>query len=122
MMDAKRPSAILGMAVSCVLTCIVMLLACVSARATVSLPDGRSFEMVTPLEKNGGEINGIDGAVPNNGLPEGGIVQAASDGDSVTYVSLLAFPGSAGTQPMGAPIAGASISQGETLMAGQPRI
>jgi hypothetical protein len=86
-------------------------LMCGLAVAAASLPDGRAWEMVSPLEKNGGEINGIDGATPNEGLPEGGIVQAAADGGSITYLSLLAFPGSQGTEPKGAPIASQYLSR-----------
>jgi hypothetical protein len=73
-------------------------------------PEGRRWEMVSPLEKNGGEINGINGVVPNEGLPEGGIVQASSDGSSITYLSLLAFPDSKGNEPLGAPIASQYLS------------
>lgn len=87
-----------------------LLLASESAVATVSLPDGRAWEMVSLLEKNGGEINGIDGATPDNGLPEGGVVQASAVGDSITYLSLLAFPDSSGSEPLGAPIASQYLS------------
>jgi hypothetical protein len=76
----------------------------------MSLPDGRSWEIVSPLEKNGGEINGIGGAVPNGGLPEGGIVQAAANGSAVTYLSLLAFPGTNGEEPLGAALASQYLS------------
>jgi hypothetical protein len=61
--------------------------------------------MVSPVNKNGGEINGIDGVVPNEGLPEGGMVQASEDGNAITYVSLIAFPGSKEGDPLGAPLA-----------------
>lgn len=94
------------------LVCVMSLL-CGFALATVPLPDGRAWEMVSPLEKNGGEINGIDGVAPDNGLPEGGIVQAAADGGSITYLSLLAFPASNGTEPKGAPIASQYLSTRE---------
>jgi hypothetical protein len=95
--------------VGCIVTCVLMLM-CGSALAGVSLPDGRAWEMVSPLDKNGGEINGIDGVVPNNGLPEGGVVQASQDGNSITYVSLLAFPASSGKEPDGAPVGSQYLS------------
>lgn len=69
------------------------------------LPDNRGWEMVSPVEKNGGEINGINGVIPNEGPPEGGVIQATEDGSSITYLSLLAFPGSGGEEPLGAPLA-----------------
>jgi hypothetical protein len=50
--------------------------------------------MVSPLDKNGGDIVGIEGA---NG---GGVVQASADGQAVTYVSYGAF-----SDPRAAPIA-----------------
>jgi hypothetical protein len=53
--------------------------------ANASLPDGRAWEMVSPLDKNGGDIRGIDG---DSG---GGVVQASLDGEGITYVSLASF-------------------------------
>ena len=96
-------------ALSGVVACALLLM-CSSALGAVSLPDGRAWEMVSPLEKNGGEINGIGGVVPENGLPEGGVVQASTDGASITYLSLIAFPGSEGQEPLGAPIASQYLS------------
>jgi hypothetical protein len=83
-------------------------LACGSALATAHLPDGRAWEVVSPLDKNGGEINGIDGVIPNGGLPEGGVVQASAEGGAISYVSLLAFAGS--NDPQGAPVASQYLS------------
>jgi len=88
-----------------------MLLTCGLSLGAPILPDGRAWEMVSPSNKNGGEINGIGGITPNNGLPEGGIVQASPDGDSITYLSLLAFPGSTGGEPLGAPVASQYLSR-----------
>jgi hypothetical protein len=95
---------VLGGALACVLV------AHGPALAAVPLPDGRVWEMVSPLAKNGGEINGIDGVVPDEGLPEGGIVQASANGSLITYVSLLAFAGSSGGEPQGAPLASQYLS------------
>ncbi len=94
----------------CAVTCLILFLVCGSAVAAIPLLDYRAPEMVSPLEKNGGEINGINGVVPNEGLPEGGIVQAATDGNSVTYLSLLAFSDFKGNEPAGAPIASQYLS------------
>lgn len=51
------------------------------------LPDDRAWEMVSPVEKNGGNVD-----MPNQGpyLP---LLIAAEDGDEVTYGSPQAFPG-----------------------------
>ncbi len=63
------------------------------ASATLPLPDGRAWEMVSPLDKNGADIKGIEG------LAGGGIVQASPNGEAITYVSPASF---------GAPV-GASV-------------
>jgi hypothetical protein len=54
-----------------------------------SLPDGRGWEMVSPIEKNGGQVE-APGA-----LAGGGVLQAAADGQSVTYGSDASFAGGA---------------------------
>ncbi len=76
------------------------LLACASglatAGATMSLPDGRVWEMVSPLDKNGGNVVGIEG------WGGGGVVQAAAKGDAITYLSQASFGGHE-HEPLGAP-------------------
>ncbi len=62
------------------------------ANAPFALPDNRVWEMVSPLDKNGGDVAGIRG---DNG---GGVVQATPDGSAITYVSLASFG-----SPQGAP-------------------
>ncbi len=57
------------------------------------LPDGRGWEMVSPVDKNGGAI-----AAPG-ALFGGGEFQAAAGGGAVTYSSSTAFPGAAGAPP-----------------------
>jgi hypothetical protein len=57
-----------------------------------ALPDGRGWEMVSPVEKNGGEIQGF-GA--NHG---GGVIQAAAQGGAITYTSASSF-----ADPLGSP-------------------
>jgi hypothetical protein len=57
------------------------------------LPDDRGWELVSPLDKNGGEIQGFGG---NRG---GGVIQAAAQGGAITYTSASSFanpPGSPG--------------------------
>jgi hypothetical protein len=109
----RSGTSVVGVVAGCVVACALMI-ACGSATAAVPLPDGRAWEMVSPLEKNGGEINGIGGLVPTEGLPEGGIVQASVEGSSITYVSLRAFPGwedgEPNGEPQGAPLASQYLS------------
>ncbi len=55
------------------------------------LPDTRGWEMVSPVDKNGGQVD------PAGALAAGGVLQAASDGQSVTYGSAASFgPGAQG--------------------------
>ncbi|MGC2372471.1 MAG: hypothetical protein WA484_01230 [Solirubrobacteraceae bacterium] len=55
--------------------------------AGLALPDGRAYELVSPVDKNGGEING--GTYLNVSIPE----QASLDGGAVTYGSSTGFAG-----------------------------
>lgn len=61
--------------------------------APFALPDGRGWEMVSPVEKNGGRVE-APGA-----LAGGGVLQAAPDGQSVTYGSAASFAGGAQGAP-----------------------
>ena len=54
------------------------------------LADNRGWEMVSPIDKNGGQID-LPGAIA-----EGGVLQAAADGDSITYGSTGSFAGGFG--------------------------
>jgi sugar lactone lactonase YvrE len=47
------------------------------------LPDDRAWEMVSPIDKNGALILPLSG-----GVAEGGVVQAAEDGDALTYLTI----------------------------------
>lgn len=69
------------------------------------LLDGRGWEMVSPVEKNGGAV-----ALPGM-LAGGGVLQAAEDGDSVTYSSSASFGEGAEGAPPGSQYV-ASRSQG----------
>lgn len=57
------------------------------------LPDGRSWEMVSPVQKNGGDV-AMPGAIAG-----GGLLQAAAGGGAVTYSSAASFEGGAGAPP-----------------------
>jgi hypothetical protein len=65
-----------------------------------ALPDARGWEMVSPVEKNGGQVE------PPGALSGGGVLQAAADGQSVTYGSDASFA----TGAQGAPPASQYLS------------
>jgi hypothetical protein len=66
------------------------------------LADGRAWEMVSPLDKNGADIAGIDSVL---GVTNGGMVQASADGEKLTYTSVGAF-----AEPKGAPLVSQYLS------------
>jgi hypothetical protein len=72
-----------------------------AAQAAVGLPDGRGWEMVSPLDKNGGQVD------PPGAIFGGGVLQAAADGESVTYGSSASF----GPGALGAPLASQYIAR-----------
>ncbi len=67
----------------------------------LTLLDSRGWEMVSPVEKNGGEVQGF-GA--NSG---GDVLQAAADGESATFSSASSFS----PEALGAPVASQYISR-----------
>ncbi len=81
----------------CILTGVVLLCVGQTSAVALPLPDGRAWEIVSPPEKNNALITGIDG-FPGTSL--GGLIQAASDGESIIYASNGAF-----AEPGGAPLA-----------------
>ena len=66
-----------------------------------ALPDCRAWEMVSPVDKNGGAVQGFG---DNSG---GDVLQAAADGGSATYSSSASF----GVGAQGAPTASQYISR-----------
>lgn len=60
------------------------------AEAAVVLPDSRGWEMVSPVEKNGGQVDG-----PGT-VADGGVLQASADGELVTFSSATSFGAGAG--------------------------
>ena len=51
------------------------------------LPDCRAYEMVSPLDKNGGDIV----SEKSGDKDPGGYMQASPDGDKITYTSIASF-------------------------------
>jgi hypothetical protein len=64
------------------------------------LADGRGWEMVSPIGKNGGQIQGF------GGVSGGGVFQAAAAGNRVTYSSTASF----GPEAQGSPRASQYLS------------
>jgi hypothetical protein len=56
-----------------------------------ALPDNRGWELVSPVDKNGGEIQSFGG---NRG---GGVIQAAAQGSAITYTSASSFANAQGS-------------------------
>ena len=54
------------------------------------LPDGRRWELVSPLQKNGASIEAQ--------TKEGGLIEASENGERLTYVATGAFPGAEGNR------------------------
>jgi hypothetical protein len=71
----------------------VRLLRTRSAGPPPGLPDGRAWEMVSPVDKGGGSV-----AAPG-GLFGGGEIQAAAGGGALTYGSATAFGEAVGSPP-----------------------
>jgi hypothetical protein len=58
------------------------------------LADGRGWELVSPVDKNGGQVD------PPESIAAGGLLQAAAQGDSITYSSATSFgQGAQGAPP-----------------------
>src|SRR6188472_1356133 len=57
------------------------------------LPDGRGWELVSPVDKNGGQVE-APGAIA-----KGGVLQAAANGQSITYGSAASFAAGTGAPP-----------------------
>jgi hypothetical protein len=58
-----------------------------------TLADSRGWELVSPVDKNGGEVG------PPGAIAGGGVLQAASQGGAVTYGSEASFAGGQGAPP-----------------------
>lgn len=58
-----------------------------------TLADARGWEMVSPVQKNGGQVD------PPETLAGGGVIQAAAQGGQITYSSAASFEGGGGAPP-----------------------
>lgn len=58
-----------------------------AASLSAALPEGRAYEQVSPVDKNGGDVGGpaFEGRFAN------ALGQSASDGDSIVYASFTSF-------------------------------
>jgi hypothetical protein len=54
-----------------------------AAEGALGLPDGRGWEMVSPVDKNGGDVQGFG--------VDGNVLQAASSGEAVSFSSAASF-------------------------------
>jgi hypothetical protein len=88
-------------------TALFALACCLApAASSAALPDGRGWELVSPVNKNGGSI-GAAGEIA-----AGGVLQAAADGNSITYSSAASFgPGAQGATP-GSQYLGSRVGSG----------
>jgi hypothetical protein len=89
MRTRKRHRRLLAGGGACVL--VVLALAPV---AQAALPDSRGWELVSPVEKNGGRVD------PPETIAKGGDLQAAAQGGAITYSSATSFAGGSGA-PLG---------------------
>lgn len=80
-----------------------------SLRGPLVLPDNRAWEMVSPSEKNGGDIAGLFASEEDlgSGAPE----QASLNGDAVTYTAIGSFAG-AQSAPRGSQYLSERVSGG----------
>jgi hypothetical protein len=79
----------------------LLVLGCLTAGpAGAALIDNRGWELVSPVDKNGGHVD-LPGSIAG-----GGVIQAAAGGGAITYSSRSSF----GPQAVGAPLASQYVS------------
>jgi hypothetical protein len=82
------------------LTALMVGMLSLAAVSRAVLPDQRGWEMVSPVDKNGGQVDGP------GGIAGGGVLQAAIGGGAVSYSSAASF----GPEATGAPPASQYVS------------
>jgi len=85
--------------------CALLLAVAFAGSAQAALPDARGWEMVSPVQKNGGRVD------PPETIAKGGVLQAAAQGGLVTYSSASSFAGGTGA-PIGSQYLGSRTSSG----------
>jgi hypothetical protein len=76
-----------------------------ASSAQAALPDSRGWELVSPVEKNGGRVD------PPETIAQGGDLQAAAQGGAITYSSATSFAAGMGA-PIGSQYLAARTSSG----------
>jgi hypothetical protein len=100
MRTRKRHRRLLAGGGACVLAALVL-----APIAQAALPDSRGWEMVSPVEKNGGRID------PPETIAKGGNLQAAAQGSLISYSSASSFAGGSGA-PIASQYLGSRSSSG----------
>jgi hypothetical protein len=84
--------------------CVLLVLAFANP-ASAALPDARGWELVSPIQKNGGRVD------PPETIAKGGVLQAAAQGGAITYSSATSFAGGSGA-PVASQYLGTRTSSG----------
>jgi hypothetical protein len=126
----RRPA--LGAAL-CSIVLAALLLCSAAARAAVSLPDGRAWELVSPADKHGTSVDPLGWGFQG---PAGGLVESSEDGSALTFVATAPVTSDPegnrsieGNQVMSQRVTGAWLSKdivtpnnkGEGIQSGEPQ-
>jgi hypothetical protein len=104
MRTRKGQRRLLAGGAACLLAALVF-----ASSASAALPDGRGWELVSPVEKNGGRID------PPETIAKGGDLQAAAQGSMITYSSASSFAGGSGA-PIASQYLGTRTAGGWTTL------
>src|SRR4051794_7231395 len=100
MRTGKRHRRLLAGGGACVLVALAL-----TPVAQAALPDARGWELVSPVQKNGGRVD------PPETIAKGGDLQAAAQGGAITYSSATSFAGGSGA-PLGSQYLASRTSSG----------